>query len=551
MTLKKDLDKFYARNEQIKCLDFIKKTYESDNSKRFYLLNLPPGVGKSYLSLMISDFYFKSVNKFGKCDVITNSKILQDQYTNTFESIKDLRGKENYTCEKYNCSCAQGTEFGKLAKDPCEVCPYKESRNSFMEGKVSLTNFYLYSIWSIYTPELLKTRDASLLIVDECHDLESVISNFLSVKITENTLKKYDFPNEVELIRELKSIKSTEDYFTFLKKLILDINEVMSELSQMVNDGKNSVQVSRKNKISKLLNKKSKDINILENIKDLEQLSKKIEVFFKEWEKDSDNWILETSWNETSKNYDISLEPIWISTMLWEWIFSKYDMVFLMSGTILNKKIFCDINGIESEKSVYYSINSPFPLKNRPIYYLPSGKMSFKNKEETFKNYVPVISKILEKYSGKKGIIHTNSFELTSWIMKSIKNRRLITHNSKDKDIILNEHFKTDKDTVIVSPSVDTGVSFDDDWARFQIISKIPFPSLASKRNKIRMQINPEWYQYQTIIGIIQMSGRIVRSSNDWGDTIIIDSSFSDILKRSSYLIPNWFLDSIKIKEGR
>jgi Rad3-related DNA helicase len=420
-----------------------------------------------------------------------------------------------------------------------------------MEGKVSLTNFYLYSIWSIYTPELLKTRDASLLIVDECHDLESVVSNFLSVKITENTLKKYDFPNEVELIRELKSIKSTEDYFTFLKKLILDINEVMSELSQMVNDGKNSVQVSRKNKISKLLNKKSKDINILENIKDLEQLSKKIEVFFKEWEKDSDNWILESSWNETSKNYDISLEPIWISTMLWEWIFSKYDMVFLMSGTILNKKIFCDINGIESEKSVYYSINSPFPLKNRPIYYLPSGKMSFKNKEETFKNYVPVISKILEKYSGKKGIIHTNSFELTSWIMKSIKNRRLITHNSKDKDIILNEHFKTDKDTVIVSPSVDTGVSFDDDWARFQIISKIPFPSLASKRNKIRMQINPEWYQYQTIIGIIQMSGRIVRSSNDWGDTIIIDSSFSDILKRSSYLIPNWFLDSIKIKEGR
>jgi superfamily II DNA or RNA helicase len=93
MTLKKDLDKFYARNEQIKCLDFIKKTYESDNSKRFYLLNLPPGVGKSYLSLMISDFYFKSVNKFGKCDVITNSKILQDQYTNTFESIRDLRGK--------------------------------------------------------------------------------------------------------------------------------------------------------------------------------------------------------------------------------------------------------------------------------------------------------------------------------------------------------------------------------------------------------------------------------------------------------------------------
>lgn len=224
-------------------------------------------------------------------------------------------------------------------------------------------------------------------------------------------------------------------------------------------------------------------------------------------------------------------------------------MVFLMSGTILNKKIFCEINGIDKESSVFYSIKSPFPLKNRPVYYLPSGKMTYKEKSETFKNFPGVINKILEKYSDKKGIIHTNSFELTQWIMKSLHNKRLVTHNSRDKDLVLNEHYKTPKPSVIVSPSIDTGVSFDDEYARFQIIAKVPFPSLASKRNKMRMQLNPDWYQYQTVIGIIQMTGRIVRSKEDWGDTIIIDSSFGDVIRNSSHLFPKWFLDSIKVKK--
>jgi hypothetical protein len=61
----------------------------------------------------------------------------------------------------------------------------------------------------------------------------------------------------------------------------------------------------------------------------------------------------------------------------------------------------------------------PFPVENRPIFYMPLGKMSYAKKEETFKNYVPYLHKILKKYSNKKGIIHTNSFELSNWMRKN------------------------------------------------------------------------------------------------------------------------------------
>ena len=217
-----------------------------------------------------------------------------------------------------------------------------------------------------------------------------------------------------------------------------------------------------------------------------------------------------------------------------------------MSGTILDKNLFCQLNGIDVSKAVYYSIRSPFNVKNRPIFYMPIGKMSFKSKEETFKRYIPYIKKILNKYKNKKGVIHTNSFELSKWIQDSIEDPRLIFHDSSNKDEMLKMHKESDKPTVIVGPSMDTGVSFDNDDARFQIIAKIPYPSLASQKNKLRQVNNPEWYSWKTSATLQQACGRIVRSDVDYGDTIIIDSSFGDILRWSSHLLPDWFQEAIK-----
>jgi Rad3-related DNA helicase len=282
-------------------------------------------------------------------------------------------------------------------------------------------------------------------------------------------------------------------------------------------------------------------------ITDLKQYQLKIDVFLKEYKENPNNWVLESNWNEKTKQKESSLEPIWSFDYLDKYVFSHYDKVFLMSGTILDKNLFCQLNGLDFDSSVYYSISSPFPLKNRPIFYMPLGKMSFKSKEDTFKTYIPYIKKILEKYKNKKGVIHTNSFELSKWIQDSILDPRLIFHDSSNKDEMLKMHFESNEPTVIVSPSLSVGVSFDDDRARFQIIAKIPYPSLASQKNKTRQVNNPEWYAWKTCCSLQQSLGRIIRSNNDYGDTIILDESFSDILKYSSNYIPSYIQESIKI----
>ena len=291
---------------------------------------------------------------------------------------------------------------------------------------------------------------------------------------------------------------------------------------------------------------KNSDVKLMQLVSDLKQYQVKIELFLKEYKENPNNWVLESGYNEKLKQKELSLEPIWAYDYLDKYVFSNYDMVFLMSGTILDKNLFCQLNGLDIKKAAYYSIESPFPVKNRPIFYMPLGKMSYKSKEDTFQRYILYIKKLLEKYKDKKGIIHTNSFELANWIQKSIKDPRLVYHDSSNKDEILKMHFDSDEPTVIVSPSMGTGVSFDDDRARFQIIAKVPYPSLASQKNKLRQSNNPGWYAWKTVSGLIQMTGRTVRSNTDYADTIIIDGSFGDVIKHSSHFLPNWVQNAIK-----
>lgn len=548
MSFKKDLAKYSPRKEQSDTIEFINTEWNRNPLIKFFLLNLPTGVGKSHLALMLVDWYRKNVNKMARVDVITNSKILQDQYSNLYESICNLKGKENYECESYSSSCGQGMEFSRLNKTKCESCPFVNSREAFMSGGIGLTNFYLYTLYAMYNQKMLReVRDARILIVDECHDLDDVVSDFISIKLTESMIKKYKFAREGEIIGDLKSVTTIPSYISLLNSLGQDIENTIESMSLSMSSVKrNKTSDVRNNKISTITKSKNSDMKTMELLSSLSQLKMKIEVFIKEYSDNPNNWILEQTYNEKLRQKELSLEPIWAYDYLDKYIFSHYDMVFLMSGTILNKSLFCQLNGLEVSKSIYYSIPSPFKAENRPIIYMPLGKMSYKTKDETFKRYIPYIEKILEKYKDKKGIIHTNSFELSNWIKKSITNSRLIFHDSSNKDEMLQLHFNSDEPTVIVSPSVDTGVSFDDDLARFQIIAKMPYPSLASQKNKMRMNNNPDWYSYKTVSGLIQMLGRPIRSIDDHSDTIILDGSFGDILKYSNSFIPDWIQDAIR-----
>ena len=544
--LKKDLNRYEPRIEQTKVLDFVYQVKEKKPENKFFLLNLPTGVGKSHLAVMIADQYLDKIDKGCKIDIITAGKVLQDQYSESYELINNLKGKENYRCPKYSCSCAQGIEFNRLNKSGCDFCEYDSARQAFITGKLSLTNFYLYLIYAVYNPQLIQSRESRLLIVDEAHMLDEVMSDFISIKVSENTIKRLKFINEKEILAALKKVNNLFQYIEFLEYLEKQIIETISKLDSSISGKRNPIVDQRELRIASLTDKPSEDFKIVQIIADLKTYGSKIKIFLDEYKNKPENWVMEINYSEKLKLKEFSLEPIWSADYLDRYVWSNYDMVILMSGTILDKQLFSRLNGLNEKNTVYYSIPTPFPVENRPIYYYPQGKMSYTKKEETFKKYIPILNKILNKYKDKKGIIHTNSFELSYWIQDSIKNDRLIFHDSEGQLAALDRHFNSDSDTVIVSPSLHTGISFDDSKARFQIIAKIPYPSLGSQKNKLRQKVDPEWYSWRTCVSLLQSLGRINRSRSDFGDSIILDESFSDVLKYSSKYIPDWIQAAIK-----
>lgn len=547
-TLKKDVSKFEPRTEQQNCLNFIEKTLEDSKLVKFFLLDLPVGVGKSHLSIMISDWYKKNINKTAKVDIITATKILQDQYSESYGSLNNLKGNDNYNCSEFSCSCKFGKQLAKLAKKKCEYCPYDNSRNNYMNGGLSLTNFYLYSIFSLFGDKMPETRKADVLILDEAHLFDDIMCDFFNFKVNERFIKRFKLPNEKVILSDLKKINDLESYIDFLNDLNEQLCEAIDQLSMEIgldDKLKNKKLIDRSSKLSKVLKKENNVTKSMSVLFDITNEQGKLDLILKEYKLNDSNWIFDKTKVYKDKEYSYSISAIWSYDFLDKYIFSKYERVFLMSGTILDKNMFCQLNGLDVTKSAYYRIRSPFDVNNRKVYYLPVGKMSYKQKEETFKKYIPYIKKVLKKYWNQKGIIHTNSFELANRIKESINDPRLVFHDSSNKDEVLNEHKKSDKPTVIVSPSMDTGVSFDGDYARFQIIAKIPYPSLASKKNKMRQKSNQDWYSYKTCASLQQASGRIVRSKDDKGDTIIMDSCFSDVIRYSSHYLLDWFQDSV------
>lgn len=219
-----------------------------------------------------------------------------------------------------------------------------------------------------------------------------------------------------------------------------------------------------------------------------------------------------------------------------------------MSGTILDENMFSYINGLEPKMTAYYEVPTPFPIKNRPIYYIKVGKMTYNEKAETFKLQIEYIDKILLRNKNKKGIIHTGNYEIAGWIKEHYGEKgRMLFHTSEDRNEILNKHIISAEPTILVSPSMMNGVDLKDDLSRFQIILKIPYPNIKSKKIKKRMSDNKDWYRWRTCLNFIQAYGRSIRHEKDYAETYVLDSSFSDLMKYNYNLIPTYITDAVKL----
>ena len=85
-------------------------------------------------------------------------------------------------------------------------------------------------------------------------------------------------------------------------------------------------------------------------------------------------------------------------------------------------------------------------------------------------------------------------------------------------------------------------------------MAKVPFPYLGDPQVSKRMHMpgGKQWYAVQTVRTIVQMTGRGVRSKDDWCATYVLDSQFgSNIYKRHKRLFPEWWREAVEFMPRR
>ena len=172
--------------------------------------------------------------------------------------------------------------------------------------------------------------------------------------------------------------------------------------------------------------------------------------------------------------------------------------------------------------------------------------MSLKNIDNSLPKLCNAIKEILSQHKNEKGIIHCHSYNIAKYLKENLKDKRILTHDSDNRDRVLWKHENGKQPTVLLTPSMSEGVDLKGDKARFQILCKVPYPYLGDKLVKKRMNKWRWWYPLQTAKTVVQSVGRSIRSMDDHAVTYILDSDWERFYYRNKNMFPKDFRSCLK-----
>ena len=551
------------REGQLECIEFILKAFMS--GKKYVVLEAPTGAGKSAIGMAVAKFFESSY-------YLTVQKVLQTQIMNDFGSgeVVDLKGRSAYACTFYENfgknavqrkamfqkdldrlldappTCDKGYCRKKDKARRCKLCfPYQPDENesaaekafntmyhslcpyykqiaNTMAARLAIMNYSSF-LYQRAIAQRFGTRD--LLIIDEAHQAEPQLLDFISITIDDKRLQKLDYKlEEYELPQEY--------YMSFKENDILGKVQAIAEMAEEAED--------------------------TETADEYEGLVRKIQAFYTSIEEDED-WVAEfkvVEQGQGQKRYtyrSVTLKPIFVHSKSHQLMFNNGSNVLMMSATILDVDIFCHSLGIPRNQVAAYRMKNRFPVANRPIVVDSAAKIvggPAKMKEWAPK-LVAKVDEILDRYEDDRGIVHTHNFAIADYLMEKSRHRHRFLYQKRfaTKEDMLRKH-DSSTNTIIVAPALHEGLDLRGDLSRIQLICKVPWPNFKdNKQLERRMEIDQRYYTWLTALKLIQSSGRSIRSETDWAHTYVLDEVFNRFMLEAASMIPSWFKDAVNYGE--
>lgn len=481
-------------------LDAVIQVAASDGG--YFGLNAPTGSGKSAI-YMATARLLQARTVF-----LTSTRGLQDQLVREFPFTTDMRGQGNYDCE---------LEGGKITVDraichfgvPCHLkgggCTYFDAYRRAIAAPFLVTN---YSYWLNVHQYAEGLGGFDFMVCDEAHNALDEVGGSLSVRIT-------DWERDAFLDRSEPWDNSKKEWGRWATSQIRGVGPTLIQEW-------GHLRASPQNR------------SLLRRVHDLRTLLKKLEAVVN-LSSGSEKWVFELN------RGSLQWTPVWPGKYSAA-LFQGVRRVLLVSATLTPKAL--QMMGLA--KFDYEEYPSTFPAHRRPVLHLRSGvRLKHDTDKLSLRAWVAKIDQFIEFRLGRKGLIHTVSYARRDYLLANSKYRAyFVTHESGDVGRRVAEFKRMPAPAILVSPSILTGFDFPGDEARWQVITKVPFPDSRSPVYAERHKDDKEYGGYLAMVALIQAAGRGNRSEDDWCETAIVDDNIDWFMRRFRKFAPRYFLDA-------
>jgi len=489
-----------------------------DDGADVVFIDAPTGSGKTLIGELVR-------RELGvtRCLYVCSDKTLQDQFARDFPYAKVLKGKANYpteyggdavTCD--DCTAVSRTDACMWCQG-AGSCPYQIAKTEAAQADLAVTNVSYLLTEANYVGTF---SGFDLIIIDEADVLESVLMGFVQYQIGKHYFR------ELKLTAPKKGSHKT----TWIPWL----DDVARRADQHIARNQTAMEAKQLKRWRSFVQETNRVAGELRKDVDANGDSTDEEVTGK-WVRDYDT--------ET-----FCVKPVVVSSYGTRFLWRHAKKFLLMSATVISADEMAESLGIPHDWDVV-EVPMTFPVENRPIILAPVADVTYRNQDQAVSDLGYALTQIMDRHPDDRIMVHTVSYQLNRKLYDVLKGhgRFLATYqNAKEREAALSLYLASDNG-VLLAPSMERGVDLKGDAARVVVVAKCPLPALGDRRIAARTRLpgGQLWYTVQTVRDIVQMTGRGVRSADDWCTTYILDAQFTKNVWRNKHLLPQWWRDAV------
>lgn len=261
--------------------------------------------------------------------------------------------------------------------------------------------------------------------------------------------------------------------------------------------------------------------------------------------------IPEGNWVYMGDAPAVTFRPVRIGNYAEKMLFKHGDRHLIMSASLISPSAMADDLGIQAADFEAVIVPSTFPRGRRPVYVVPVAENSYNNRNQAWPAITGKIIEILQRHGTERVLIHTVSYAfndyVAKWIQERLNFKPLTYRSANERKRVIDQYVKTPC-SVLLGPSLERGLDLKGDLCRVQIICKVPYLNYKTDpqvKARYYSRNGRTWYQVQTVRELVQMTGRAMRSADDWCVTYILDAAFCRLWNEWGHLFPSWWREAV------